>query len=173
MTRKVFTSFHYNQDSWRVSQIKKMGFIEGNKIIEPNEWEEVASRGIISIENWIDNNMWGKSCVLVLIGQKTANRYWINYEINKAWEEGKAIIGIYIHNLQDKKKMQSKKGKNPFDYIIKNIDGKKTKLSEVISCYDPPYKLSKNVYNYISINLQDWIEDSILNKKNKWRTYRI
>ena len=41
-----------------------------------------------------------RSCVVVLIGEKTAERKWINYEIKKAIELNKGIVGIYIHNLR-------------------------------------------------------------------------
>ena len=52
------------------------------------------------IESWIDNQMAKRSCVVVLIGENTAGRKWINYEIKKAIELDKGIVGIYIHNLK-------------------------------------------------------------------------
>lgn len=83
MGRKVFTSFHYIPDNWRASQIRNMGKIEGNGIVSANKWEEVTKGGNKAIEKWIDDNMSGKSCVIVLVGENTANRKWINYEIKK------------------------------------------------------------------------------------------
>ena len=44
--------------------------------------------------------MRGRSCVVVLIGSKTANREWVQYEIKKAWKDGKALLGVYIHGLK-------------------------------------------------------------------------
>ncbi len=38
-------------------------------------------------------------------------------------------------------------------------DGKK--LSSIVKAYNPPYTNSKNVYNHISENLEDWIEEAI------------
>lgn len=37
-----------------------------------------------AIEAWIDAEMNGRTCAIVLIGNGTANRKWINYEITKA-----------------------------------------------------------------------------------------
>lgn len=31
MARKVFFSFHYQPDNWRVSQVRNIGVIEGNQ----------------------------------------------------------------------------------------------------------------------------------------------
>lgn len=41
--------------------------------------------------------------MVVLIGEDTAKRKWVKYEIKKAWNEGKGVLGIYIHNLKDPK----------------------------------------------------------------------
>lgn len=63
----------------------------------------------------------------------------------------------HIHNLEDRLGDQSSKGKNPFEgfYV-----GEK-KLSSIVKAYDPPRSTSAGVYNYISANLADWIEEAI------------
>jgi len=157
MARKVFTSFHYVPDNWRASQIRNMGKIEGNSIATTNRWEEVTNGGDKAIEKWIDDNMSGKSCVIVFVGEKTAGRKWINYEIKKAWDEGRGVFGIYIHNLKDSNGNQANKGKNPFDEF--SLNG--TSLSSIVKCYNPPYTTSTSVYNYIKDNLENWIEEAI------------
>ena len=37
--RKVFYSFHYDNDVFRVQQIRNMGLIDGNEPVSPNNWE--------------------------------------------------------------------------------------------------------------------------------------
>lgn len=134
-----------------------MGKIEGNIIATTNKWEEVTNGGAKAIKEWIDNNMSGKSCVIVLVGENTAGRKWINYEIEKAWNDGRGIFGIYIHKLKDSNGDQSEKGENPFEEFT--IGGKK--MSSIVKCYNPPYSTSKNVYDYIYENIEDWIEKAI------------
>lgn len=131
-----------------------MGVIEGQKILSPNEWEAIKRENDNAIKQWIDENMKHCSCVIVLIGKETANRKWVKYEIKKALNDGKALLGIYIHNLKDKNKNITKKGKNPFDIIS-------DKKSEYILVKDPN---PNDAYNDIKNNLTDWIEDSIHNK---------
>jgi hypothetical protein len=158
MPRKVFYSFHYKQDAVRVSQIKQIGAIEGQPIATSNKWEEVKRGGDEAIKRWIDSNLAGKSCLVVLIGEKTSGRRWVKYEIEKAWNDGKGVLGVHIHNLKDFQGNQSPKGGNPFSpFTLKN--GKK--MTDFAKVYDPPFSTSTNVYDHIKNNLETWIEDAI------------
>lgn len=158
--RQVFYSFHYKNDVMRVQQIRNIGMIEDNKPVAPNAWEEVKKKGDKAIQQWIDDNMNYKSCVIVLIGQETAGRKWINYEIKKAWEEGKGLLGIYIHNLNCPNNGKSLQGKNPFDEFT--FKGSDQKMSSYIKCYNPK---ASDPYNDIKANLENWIEEAIKQRK--------
>lgn len=156
--RQVFYSFHYDNDVFRVQQIRNIGALEDNKPVSANEWESVKRGGEASIKKWIDDNLRYKSCVVVLVGEETANRKWVRYEIEKAWELGKGLVGVYIHNLKDPRTGKSSKGKNPFDQFEFD-DG--TKLSSVVKCYNPN---PNDAYNEIKDNLEDWIEEAIASR---------
>src|SRR3989304_3258469 len=97
---QVFYSFHFDNDVFRVQQIRNIGVIEGNEPVSRNDWE-TARKTPGGIERWIDENMKYKTCVVVLIGSETSQRPWVRYEIAKGWDNGKGILGIYIHNLKD------------------------------------------------------------------------
>lgn len=159
MARRVFYSFHYLLDNWRASQVRNIGVVEGNKPATDNEWESIKSKGDKDIQKWIDKQLRGRSCTVVLIGEKTAGRKWIKYEIKKSWNDGKGVLGIYIHNLKDCYEEKANKGRNPFEDFKMDKDGKK--LSSIVKAYNPPYTNSKSVYDYISKNLSDWIEEAI------------
>ena len=156
----VFYSFHFGSDVMRVQQIRNIGSIEGNAPTTPNEWETLKRTGKKAVENWIDKNMKYKRCIVVLIGSETAGRPWVEHEIIKAWNDGKAMIGVHIHNIKCPRTGTSRKGKNPFDSITFK-DGRK--LSTVIPCYDPN---STNAYGDISENISSWIDRAIKSKKN-------
>ena len=157
VTRQTFFIFHYDRDSWRAAQVRQMGALNGNEPVSDNDWETVTPFGDLGILLWINDQMKGKSCAIVLIGSHTAGRKWVNYEIRKAWKDGKGLLGIYIHNLKDVKGDQSIKGKNPFDLI--QVDG--TKLSSIVKAYDPPYKESTWAHFYVKGNIAEWVEDAI------------
>ena len=87
--RRAFFSFHYTPDNWRVAQVRNIGAVEGNAPVSDNDWGTVTKGGDATIRNWINNQMSGKSCAIVLIGRHTSGRKWIKYEIEKAWNDGK------------------------------------------------------------------------------------
>ena len=157
--RKVFYSFHFDNDVFRVQQIRNIGVLEGNTPVSANAWETVKKAGKKAIEDWIEDNMKHKSCVIVLVGENTYNRPWVKYEIKKAWEDGKGLLGIYIHNLKDPKTGKCSKGTNPFDQFTFK-DG--TKLSTKVKCYNPS---TSDTYNDIKNNVEDWIESAIESRK--------
>ena len=111
MVRKVFFSFHYKPDNWRASQVRNIGQVEGNSPASDNDWETVTKGGDAAIKKWIDEQMYGRSCVVVLVGAKTAGRKWIKYEIRKAWEAGKGLVGIYVNKLKDVDRNTAAKGR--------------------------------------------------------------
>lgn len=155
MAEKCFLSFHYKKDCWRVSQVKQIGSIEEQPLLDANSWEEVKKKGDSAIEKWIADNMKGKKCLIVLVGEKTAGRRWVKHEIKKAWKDGLGVLAIHIHNLKDSGGEKSSKGSNPFTGLT--VDGK----AVVGKVYDPPYTTSTYVYDYIKDNISTWVSDAI------------
>lgn len=157
--RQVFYSFHYDNDVFRVQQIRNMGTLEENQPVAANQWETIKKSGDSAIEKWIDDNMKYRSCVVVLIGTDTYNRKWVKHEIKKAWNDGKGLVGIHIHNLKCPRNGICNIGANPFDQFTLS-DGKK--LSSLVKCYNPK---SYDAYNDIQNNIEVWIDEAINNRK--------
>lgn len=158
--RQVFYSFHFDNDVMRVQQIRNIGVIEGNTPVSVNDWEEIKKKGDSAVEKWIDDNMKYHSCVVVLVGEETANRKWVKYEIKKAWNDKKGLVGIYIHNIKCPRSGKCSQGANPFDQF--NFEGG-GKLSSVVKCYNPN---SDDAYNDIAKNIENWIEEAIRIRNN-------
>lgn len=165
MARRVFFSFHYKPDNWRASQVRNMGVVEGNPAVHDNEWEAITRAGDSAIQNWIDEQLSGKSCTVVLIGSQTAGRKWINYEITKTWNEGKGLVGVYIHNLKDASGNHATQGSNPFNGFTLKKDGI-TRLSSIVKTYNPPYYQSTEVYDYIKTHIDAWVEEAVAIRNN-------
>ncbi|SUX81905.1 MTH538 TIR-like domain (DUF1863) [Citrobacter youngae] len=162
--RNCFYSFHYIPDNWRVATVRSIGAIDGNTPTSDNNWETVKKGGDAAIKKWIADEMYGKSCIVVLVGSDTANRKWINHEIIEGWNNEKGVVGIYIHGLKDSGGNTSTKGDNPFDYIGYGDTGKK--LSAIVKCYNPTGSTSQEKYNWIKENLANIVEDAITIRKN-------
>jgi len=157
MAKKCFLSFYYDVDSWRVSQIKNIGAIEEQPILSANKWEEIQKKGDDAIKEWIENNMRGKVCLIVLVGTYTSGRRWVKYEIKRACEKGIGVLGVYIHNLKDASGNQATKGTDPFANVT--VDGKS--ISSYAKMYDPPYTTSTYVYDHIKDNISGWVDEAI------------
>ncbi|MBR8537012.1 TIR domain-containing protein [Carboxylicivirga sediminis] len=164
MARKCFYSFHYKPDNWRVSKIRNIGTVEGNKPAKDNDWETITGGGDKKIKEWISSQMIGRTCTIILTGSNTANRKWINHEIVESWNKGMGVLVIFIHKITDVLCRQSSKGSNPLYYVTHGPTGKR--LSSIAKAYDPPRESSKGVYSYIAANIDDWIEEAIQIRKD-------
>lgn len=157
--RQVFFSFEYLKDGWRAGQVKNMGKVDNSSTFSANDWEEVKEKTDSKIKEWIDEQMAMRSCLVVLIGNSTSGRKWINYEIEKAVKLNKGIVGIYIHGLKNSNGEQSNKGSNPFYNIL--IGKNNERLSKYVEVFDPPHLTSPYIYDDIKENIEELIENAI------------
>lgn len=165
MARRVFYSFHYQLDNWRVQQIMNMGAVEGQPLLGAQRWEDVARGGDAAIQRWIDEQMQGKSCNVVLIGSQTAGRRWVEYEFKKAWSDDKGVLGIHIHRLRDQNQQTGAKGRNPFSGFP--LNNGTVSFDSVVPVHDPGGWTSTDVYNTIAANIEAWVENAIA-IRNRW-----
>lgn len=124
-----------------------------------NAWEELKRKGDASIKKWIDDNMHGKSCVVVLVGSETAERKWVQHEISKGWNDNKGVLGIRINGLLGSDGKSCPAGSNPFSNITFNTSGKS--LDAVAPLKTPTGGDSKAIYASIANNIEAWIEEAI------------
>lgn len=164
MARKVFYSFNYAADFVRASAVRTLGIVEGNPSAPEKDWAALVKAGEVAIQRWIDGQLAGRVCTIVLIGANTAGRRWIKYEVDKSWNEKKGVLGIHIHNLKDAAGTQSPKGKNPFEDFTLKREG--VKMSTLVKAYDPPPTDARAAANYISLNLAKWVEEAIRIRAN-------
>lgn len=157
MARRVFYSFHYKPDNQRAAQVRNVGAVEGNAPVSDNEWEKVTSGGDAAIKRWIDGQLSGKSCAIVLAGAGTTGRKWITYEIVEAWNKGMGVVAIYIHKLKNLAGEQSTKGGNPLEHVTH----KGEKLSSICKAYNPAGSTSKEAYDWIKQHLANAVEEAI------------
>jgi len=104
MARRVFFSFHYQRDIWRVNQIRSIPNITGCAAAgfqDASLWEEAEKKGDAAVKKLIDDGLTNTSVTVVCIGAKTAGRKYINYEIDQSIKRGNGIVGIQIHHLKD------------------------------------------------------------------------
>lgn len=153
----VYLSFHYDRDAWRAQQILNMGALENQTILAAQAWEEVKRKGDQAIKNWIADEMAYKTAVVVLIGAQTASRPWVLYEIEKAWNDKRGLVGVRIHGLADNSGKTDSAGANPFEKI--KLSNGKT-IGDYVPVYAPAGIDSKAVHASIATNLTSWVANA-------------
>lgn len=104
MARRVFFSFHYQRDVWRVNQIRNIPNIIGTPAAgfdDASLWEAAKKKSDAAIYKLIDDALQNTSVTLVFVGYKTAGRKFINYEITQSIERGNGLVAVQIHHLKD------------------------------------------------------------------------
>jgi hypothetical protein len=104
MARRVFFSFHYQRDIWRLNQIRSVPNVTGTAaagFADASLWEEARKKGDASIKKLIDEGLMNTSVTVVCVGEKTAGRKYINYEIDQSIARGNGIVAVQIHHLKD------------------------------------------------------------------------
>lgn len=160
-SHQVFFSFEYNKDYWRAVQIRNMGKVSEVFAFPDNDWKEVRVKANAAIKEWIDEQVAMCDCIVVLIGSTTATRKWVLYEIEKAYELKKGLVGIYVNKITDRVGYQTGKGKDPFEYVFTR-DGEK--LSDHVVCYDSPRLSSQAVCMDIAERLGEMVESAVKDK---------
>jgi hypothetical protein len=165
MARRVFFSFHHQKDSWRVGQVRNSWLGQKgttNTFMDAAAWEAVQRKGEAAVKAWIDREMLGTGVTVVLIGQLTASRPYVRYEILQSIKKGKGLLGIHVHAIRDRNRRTSRKGHNPLqDFTVTRDDpwfgflGVKSeqKLSEIFQTFDWEKDDGR-------ANMPDWIEEA-------------
>jgi hypothetical protein len=91
---------------------------------------------------------------VVLVGRDTASRKWVDYEIRKAWNDKRPLVGIRIHGLKNLDRKTSTPGPNPFSSVT--LQGG-SRLDSYVQLHDPPGADSTAVYASIAANIDGWV----------------
>ena len=103
MARRVFFSFHYKY-VWKVNQIRSMPNITGTAAAgfqDASLWEAAKIKGDKEIKKMIDAGLNNTSVTVVFVTNGTANRKYINYEIDQSLARGNGLVAVQIHHLKD------------------------------------------------------------------------
>lgn len=160
--QKVFFSFEYNKDAWRAAQIRNVCKGSIDVLATDCDWEKVRVKSDNAIKEWIDGQIALSTCVVVLIGATTAYRKWVLYEIEKAYELHKGLVGIYVHKIRNVVGDRTGKGKNPFECVLTR-DGEK--LSDYVVCYDSPRLSSEGVCEDVAERMEALVDNAVREKK--------
>ena len=116
MARRVFFSFHYDNDVWRANQVRNCNVVAGADVagfFDRCEYEEAKKTKDEGIRRMILRHLEGTSVTVVLIGNQTAYRPWVKYEIEQSVARSNGLLGIQIHHLKNSSGLASLAGPRP------------------------------------------------------------
>ena len=134
--RRVFFSFHYQNDIWRVNQVRQswrrqheaqreaLGFYDGSI------WETARRTGPESLKALIRDGIANTSVTCVLVGEQTFQRRWVRYELARSIIKGNGLLAVKIHLMGDQQGYASYEGPNPLDYVGVYNDRGSIRLAE-------------------------------------------
>lgn len=119
--RRTFFSFHYQQDVSRAQVVRnswvtkedreEAGFFDGSV------FESKKRAGEETLKAFLTDALKGTTVTCVLIGNQTAFRPWVRYELVRSFHRGNGLLGIYIHNVRNLDKQTTAAGPNPFEQL--------------------------------------------------------
>lgn len=154
MTRRVFFSFHYQRDIWRVNAVRNCWMTQDREVAgfwDASLWEEAQKRGDVAIQRMIDEGLKNTSVTAVLIGFETWDRKWVRYEIIESYKRGNGLLGVYVHGIKNQHGYVDTQGQNPFNYVYIERPGRRVYFSELYPTYDW-------VFNFGYSNFGSWVE---------------
>jgi hypothetical protein len=176
MARFVFFSFAYDDvKNFKVNVVRQSWLINHAEetFTDGSIWEKEKTKGAAAIMKLIDNGMTKTSVTAVLIGEETANRRWVNYEIVKSFAKGNGILGININRIRGKYQVISARGLNPLDRLAFQIseDGKKIRFYELVNRKWVVYSDLPEINNKKSNTL--YFEDSFWRGNDFGKSFRF
>jgi hypothetical protein len=162
MTTNVFYALHYDEDRSRAACILESATVSPNSEATLSEWAQLKRSGDFAIQSWIETQLKGRSCMVVLIGAHTTLRPWVHYEIRRSRQLKTAMIGVHIHRLADAQGNQSAKGENPFEHPESGLGS----AAKTVRVYDPPEADAQTTYQYIADNLMRWTDEAVADRRH-------
>ena len=134
--RRVFFSFHYQNDVWRVNQVRQSwrynhedtreseGFFDGSI------WESSKRTGPESLKSLIREGIKNTSVTCILAGSQTYERRWVRYEIARSVVKKNGLLTVRIDRMRNQQGSVSNEGPNPLDYMGVYNTGQGIRLAE-------------------------------------------
>ncbi|MDH1692365.1 MULTISPECIES: TIR domain-containing protein [unclassified Pseudomonas] len=117
MARRTFFSFHYQEDVWRVFNVRKCWDIgkdrEADGFFDGSVFEASKKEGDDALKAFLREGLKNTSVTCVLAGQYTAARRWVRYEIVRSVLKGNGLLTVDIHGIRNDKQVLGVKGPDP------------------------------------------------------------
>ncbi len=155
MARKIYFSFDYERDRYRVCQIKDICMRDEDNIVtgdwDLESWQIAKNVGNDAIFAWVNKELEDTLVTVVLIGHNSYDLDYMDYAISESCKQGNAILGVRIDKMLDLGGSFDLAGKNPLN---------KFKINETETLDDifPVYEWTQDGGEK---NFNKWIDEAI------------
>jgi|CXWL01.1.fsa_nt_gi hypothetical protein len=183
MARFVFFSFDYaDVGNFRVNVVRNSWLLKNRQetFVDGSIWETTKGKCDAFLKKLIEEGLNRTSVTAVLVGQGTANRRWVNYEIVKSFERGNGILGVHINRIRGKDGYIVSRGANPLDRLGLKVseEGKKVNFYELKNGkwieYDDLPQINNNKSNTLYFEDSFWFANDygeFFTFSQKFKTY--
>lgn len=154
MAINVFFTFHYEQDLWRARVIQQAWLRQGGEAL--GFWDEPTWQRARSSERHlelIDEAVTDAAVTVVLVTQGTSDQGYVQYAVRKSHQEGKGLLAVYFHNIQDPEGRKSPIGNTQFGEL--EVDANNTRVF-----FWQRYPTYRWIIDDGPRNLKHWIEEA-------------
>lgn len=98
MARRVYFAFDY-KDVFAVNQIRRAGQFVDVAVAgftDASQWEKLKEKDDAVIRTAIDNAVGRTTVTVVCVGERTATRRWVKYELQVSRDRGNGLLGVYL-----------------------------------------------------------------------------
>ena len=119
--RRTFFSFHYQLDVSRAHVVRNSWVTKEDRedagFFDASVFESKKRAGEETLKAFLTEALKGTTVTCVLIGNQSAFRPWVRYELVRSFHKGNGLFGIYVHNVRNLDKQTAAAGPNPFEQL--------------------------------------------------------
>jgi len=123
--RRTFFSFHYQFDVSRAHVVRNSWVTKEDReaagFFDSSIFESKKRAGDETLKRFITEGLNGTTVTCVLIGNQTALRPWVRYELVRSFQQGKGLFGVRIHSIKNLQGQYGTPGENPFQYLAYQV----------------------------------------------------
>ena len=115
--RHCFFIFDYDDDLAQARHIESLDLAVATAAAgfdDDADWKAAVAKGDEAVKELIDNAILGTSATVVLIGEHTAERDYVDYAFEQSIKRQNGILGIFVHDIPDASGATAAKGKVPY-----------------------------------------------------------
>jgi hypothetical protein len=160
MARRTFFSFHYKPDvsrAWVVRNSWVTKVAQGQRddagFFDSSVFEAKQNENDDALKALSRDGLGNTTVTCVLVGQQTALRRWVRYEIFRSFIRGNGLLAVRINSIGSLHSPATSAGANPFENLAFWVDDARLRFKEYmmtgwLPARDPPsMPLSDVAYN--------------------------